>query len=271
LKNEQNGAPRARSKFMLGRSIGLVALAGSLALPSLAYAQDAAPAQVAEDTSNDIVVTARKREERLQDVPIAVTALSATALEAAGAADTQDLAKLAPGLFYSSFAPSIPNVFVRGIGTRSYDAGAESSIGTFVDGVYIARFAAQIQDLADVERVEVLRGPQGALFGRNTIGGAINIVTQQPGAEFHADLGITYGQADHFDGEEASISALLSGPLAADRLYAQIAYTRRETDGATQIEGTNELANGATNEAARGRLVFRAGGDLEFDLSADTF
>jgi iron complex outermembrane recepter protein len=267
MRSERQTKSHAMRKFALGQSIGLFALVGSLALPGAAYAQQAA----AESGEDEIVVTARKREERLQDVPLAVTALSMEALQAAGANSTQDLARLSPGLFYSAFTPSIPNLFVRGVGTRSYDAGAESSIGTFIDGVYIARFGSQIQELADVQRVEVLRGPQGALFGRNTIGGAINIVTQQPSDEFRANLGVTYGQAGNFDGDEAGVTALVSGPLVADELFGQVSYSRRETDGATQLDSSDDLVNGATNEAARARLVLRPAGDLEFDLSADAF
>jgi iron complex outermembrane receptor protein len=263
----KEGLTNARAKRKFAQSLGVLALVGSLAVPGVAHAQQA----TAEPGDEDVVVTARKREERLQDVPIAVTALSADALQTAGAVNTQDLARLSPGLFYSAFTPSIPNLFVRGIGTRSYDAGAESSVGTFVDGVYIARFGSQIQDLADVQRVEVLRGPQGALFGRNTIGGAINIVTRQPTDEFRADLAVTYGQADHFGGDEAGVTALVSGPLVADQLYGQLSYSRRDADGGTQLEGTDELVNGATNEAGRARFVLRPAGNLEFDLSADAF
>jgi iron complex outermembrane receptor protein len=148
-----------------------------------------APAHAEEQATKDleeIVVTARKREERLQDVPLAISALSQDALAKAGAVNVRDLAQSVPGLFYRGFDDGHPNLFIRGVGTRSYDAGAESSVGTFIDGVYIARFGAQVQDLADVERVEVLRGPQGALFGRNTIGGAINVVTHKPDDDFLA-------------------------------------------------------------------------------------
>lgn len=247
-------------------TLGLLALAGSIGFSAQAYAQ-----QDPDGDDASIVVTARKREERMQDVPIAVTALSADTLQAAGAANTQDLARLSPGLFYSSFTPSIPNLFVRGVGTRSYDAGAEASVGTFVDGVYIARFGSQIQDLGDVERVEVLRGPQGALFGRNTIGGAINIVTRRPGDEAHADLVTSYGRADHFEGEDVSVSVVLSGPVVADQMYGQVSYTRRDSDGATALEGSGQLVNGAINEAGRARLLIRPAGTLEFDFSVDAF
>lgn len=257
---------RGKMIAALSGTISALALAVPLGLVAEARAQ-----QTTASNDEEIVITARKREERLQDVPVAVTALSADALHAAGALSTQDLARLSPGLFYSSFAPSIPNLFVRGVGTRSYDAGAESSVGTFIDGVYIARFASQIQELADVERVEVLRGPQGALFGRNTIGGAINIVTARPTEDFRASLAASYGQAENFGAEEIGVNALVSGALIENRLYGQVSYSRRKIDGHTRIEGSDTLVNGATNEAARARFILRPGDDLEIDLSADAY
>jgi iron complex outermembrane receptor protein len=165
----------------------------------------------------------------------------------------------------------VPNLYVRGIGTRSYDAGSEASVGTFVDGVYMARFATQIQDLADVERVEVLRGPQGALFGRNTIGGAINVVTRKPGDTLEADASVYYGRSEPFDGDEFSFSGLVGGPIVADRLSGQISYSRRDVDGAMRLEGTDEYANGGGSETARARLLVTPSDDLEIDLVADYF
>lgn len=218
----------------------------------------------------EIVVTARKREERLQDVPLAVSAMSQDALAKAGAVNVLDLAQSVPGLFYRAFDAGHPNLFIRGVGTRSYDAGAESSVGTFIDGVYIARFGAQVQDLADVERVEVLRGPQGALFGRNTIGGALNVVTHKPDADLLARGSVTYGAA-HFGGNEFDVSGLVSGPLVADKVFGQLSYSRSDAAGPTKIEGTGRLVNGGGTQTVRGRLVVNPADAWEVDLIADYY
>ena len=145
---------------MTGRNLVRMALLGSCLMSSSAWAQTAtgtpaAPSPTAipgqdsqvgqppepANTLGDVVVTARKREERLQDVPVSVSVVSGDALLAQGAVNVQDVARVAPGLFYQSIEPSRPNIYLRGIGTRSFDAGAESSVGTFVDGVYIGRGA----------------------------------------------------------------------------------------------------------------------------------
>ena len=217
----------------------------------------------------DIVVTARKREERLQDVPVAVSAVSGDALLAQGATNVQDIARVAPGLFYQSAEPSRPNIYLRGIGTRSFDAGAESSVGTFVDGVYIGRFGAQIQDLVGVDRIEVLKGPQGALFGRNTIGGAISVITKKPGDEAEARVTGTYGRQSHFGADVYGGSIIASGPLVADKLFGLVTVARNHADGHMLATNTNTLFNGATTDTARARLVWRAADNLEFDLIGD--
>ena len=228
---------------------------------------DDAPTQA--NGVGDIIVTARKREERLQDVPVAVSAVSGDALLAQGATNVQDIARIAPGLFYQSAEPSRPNIYLRGIGTRSFDAGAESSVGTFVDGVYIGRFGGQIQDLVGVDRIEVLKGPQGALFGRNTIGGAISIITKKPGDEAEARVTGTYGRQSHFGADNYGGSIIASGPLVADKLFGLVTVARNHADGHMLATNTNTRFNGSTTDTARARLVWRAADDLELDLIGD--
>ena len=219
----------------------------------------------------DIVVTARKRAERLQDVPISVSVVSGDALAARGAVNVQDVARVAPGLFYQSIEPSRPNIYLRGIGTRSFDAGAESSIGTFVDGVYIGRFGGQLQDLVGVDRIEVLKGPQGALFGRNTIGGAINVVTKKPSEEVEARVSGTYGRQSHFDGDTYGWTGLLSGPLVKDKLFALVSASRNHLDGFQLATNTGQRYNGLTSNTLRGRVVWQAADDFQLDLIGDYF
>lgn len=143
--------------------------------------------------SDEIIVTARKTDERLQDVPIAVTAISDAALTARGIGSVTELQRVAPNLQFtpgqggnsSGIAP-----FIRGVGENDFIITTDPAVGTYIDGIYIARTFGASAEMLDVERVEVLRGPQGSLFGKNTIGGAINIISKQPGdrTEFEGDL-----------------------------------------------------------------------------------
>ncbi len=219
----------------------------------------------------EIVVTARKRNERLQDVPVAVSVVSGSALLAQGATTVQDIARVAPGLFYQSIEPSRPNIYLRGIGTRSFDAGAESSIGTFVDGVYIGRFGSQLSDLVGVDRIEVLKGPQGALFGRNTIGGAINVVTKKPGDNLEVRVSGTYARASHFEANTYGATGLISGPLVEGKLFGLVSYAHNHDDGSSLATNTGKLYNGIDSDTVRGRIVWKAADDFELDLNGDFF
>ena len=168
----------------LGIGTAFAALAGP------AFAQDAVATQEAGDelvsaeevteTTGDIVVTARRREENLRDVPIAVTAYSGEALEAQGAMDITDIADTTPNvtLEASRGTNSTLTAFIRGVGQQDPVAGFEAGVGIYLDDVYLNRPQAAVLDIYDVERIEILRGPQGTLYGRNTIGGAVKYVTK---------------------------------------------------------------------------------------------
>jgi len=177
-----------------------------IALAAPAQAQEAAvPADqdIAADgeASGEIVVTARRRAENLQDVPIAVTAYSGEALEDAGALDITDIADTTPNvtLETSRGTNSTLSAFIRGVGQQDPVAGFEQGVGIYLDDVYLNRPQAAVLDIYDVERIEVLRGPQGTLYGRNTIGGAVKYVTRRlsdtPELRVRANFG-TYKQAD---------------------------------------------------------------------------
>lgn len=182
-----------------------IAVAGAIALGGLAMpvmAQDTSGTTASEATgSGEIIVTARRREERLVDVPIAVTAVSGDALEALGAIDITDVQNQAPNvtLENSRGTNSTLTAFIRGVGQQDPVSGFEAGVGIYLDDVYLNRPQAAVLDIYDVERVEVLRGPQGTLYGRNTIGGAIKYVTkrlpQDPSLKVRATYG-TYDQAD---------------------------------------------------------------------------
>jgi len=147
-------------------------------------------------TSNIIVVTAQNRSENVQDVPIAIDVVGQDALEDAGITDFQDLTRVAPVLNITQDG-NYTRVAVRGVGTNSNDEGQDQSIAVNIDGEYINRPNVLNLALFDIDRIEVLRGPQGTLYGRNATGGAINFITRKPGNEFGANINATYGSFDH--------------------------------------------------------------------------
>ena len=177
--------------------LGLLPAAGLLSLPGAAVAQDAG----ASDALDEITVTARRREENLQDVPAAVTAFSGRDLELRGASDITEIAQQAPSVTLepSRATNSTLTAFIRGIGQQDPLAGFEQGVALYVDDIYVARPQGALLDIYDVERVEVLRGPQGTLYGRNAVGGAIKYVTRRLGdeASFRAKASRgTYNQRD---------------------------------------------------------------------------
>jgi iron complex outermembrane recepter protein len=178
-----------------------IALAASLGFAAPVVAQDASADPAASEGQSDsgsIVVTARRREERLQDVPIAVTAITGEALEAAGAIDITDVQNQAPNvtLENSRGTNSTLTAFIRGVGQQDPVSGFESGVGIYLDDVYLNRPQAGVLDIYEVERVEVLRGPQGTLYGRNTIGGAVKYVTKRLPQDFALKVRGTYGTYD---------------------------------------------------------------------------
>ncbi|WP_374597576.1 TonB-dependent receptor [Sphingosinicella sp.] len=201
-------------------------------------------AQDAPDTASDsalgeaIVVTARKREESLQETPISITAFSGRGLEARGIQTTEGIAQITPNLTLQnnpafSGASNSATIYIRGVGQQDFVPTVEPGVGVYVDGVYVARSIGSILDLVDFERIEVLRGPQGTLFGRNTIGGAISVTTKAPGQEFEASGSATYGTDDLFV-LKGSLNLPL-GPRAALRAsvgwFNQDGYVTRTFDG----------------------------------------
>lgn len=259
---------------MLLRRFAVALLAGS-ALPSLAVpaiAQEAAPvpapdeADAAIDGTGEILVTARRREERLVDVPIAVTAFSGQQLEQAGAMDITDIGQVTPNvtLEVSRGTNNTLSAFIRGVGQQDPVAGFESGVGLYLDDVYLNRPQAAVLDIYDVERIEVLRGPQGTLYGRNTIGGAIKYVTRRLADKPSLYVRGTYGSYDQADGV---LSASL--PIGDTGLRAGAAVARLSRGGF----GTN-LTTGQENYnkdvwATRGTLEFEPSSSAFFRLSAD--
>lgn len=218
-----------------GTSLGVLALVSAAA--AAASAQDTArKGASAADALDEIVVTARKVEERLLEVPLTITAYSSQDLVEAGATGLRDLAVSTPGLFVSSAlgSRSSDRIAIRGI---SAVAGTAGFAGIFIDGVYVPSSFAQGLEVSNVERVEVLKGPQSALFGRATLSGAINYVTKRPGDRWEGFASASLGGQDY-----SEIAGLISGPvsetvsvLGGARVYS------RESDYVNQLSGQRDL------------------------------
>jgi iron complex outermembrane receptor protein len=251
------------------RRVALSALLGATALTSVpAFAQAQAQEPVAAEQRSDVViVTARKREESLQEVPMTITAVGGEHLEAAGYTELNDVARISPNIFFEAADRSKPLIFVRGVGTRGYDAGSDPSVGVFVDSVYLGRFGALDMDLLDIERVEMLKGPQGTLYGRNTIGGALSVVTSDPARSFEGKASVEAGMGADSDDVLWSARGSVSGPIT-DNVRGSLSLSRRHRDGYQEIQGTSVRGGSEDSWAARGKALISLG-EAEVRLAAD--
>ena len=203
----------------------------------------------------EIVVTARKREESLQDTPISVAAFTATDLEERGAVDFSDLGEFTPNVVFDFTAPiaagnSAAIVMIRGVGSADWALPVDPGVGIYLDGVYIARTIGQVMDTVDVERIEVLRGPQGTLFGRNTIGGAISVVTKKPSTDkVFGRAEVTTGSYDRIDA-----NAYVNVPMG-ETLAGSLSLSTRNRDG--YVKNLGDGPDLGDNEDLSGRLAFR--------------
>ncbi|HST92328.1 MAG TPA: TonB-dependent receptor, partial [Brevundimonas sp.] len=250
----------------MNRYVKTALLAGAAwsALSTFAMAQDAVP-QEGATTVDDVVVTARRRTENLQDVPIAVTAVSAETLENRGSADITELARSTPGLTLNSARGSNSTLisFIRGVGQQDPLWGFDPGVGLYIDDVYVARPQAAVLDIFDVERIEILRGPQGTLYGRNTIGGAIKYVTRRIGDDPLISLRGSYGSYDQFDAV-----ASLSGPLTENfGVSASVARYLRDGFGTNRNTGTEHYNKDVL--AGRASFEWTPTDSLFFRLAAD--
>src|SRR3954467_9835028 len=188
---------------------------------SSAVSQQAAPGTAENQTTGglaEVVVTAQKRSENVQDVPIAITAFTAGEIASRGITDLHGLTAMAPNVNLDAGSPfagsnSVLSASIRGIGQDDFAFNLDPGVGVYVDGVYFARTVGANQNLLDVERIEILNGPQGTLFGRNTIGGAISIVTRTPGDQAALQAQITGGSFQRRD-----VSVMADMPLADNLL-----------------------------------------------------
>ena len=241
-----------------------VLLLGSTA--ARAEVADAAPAE--ESVLEEITVTAQKRAENLQDTPIAITAVTGATLEAKGRGDIAELGQMTPNLVFNTTAPvsgvsSGAVVFIRGIGQTDFQLTTDPGVGTYIDGVYVARSIGGVLDVLDLERVEVLRGPQGTLFGRNTIGGAISLVTREPTADFQGRATVTGGSFNRAD-----VRISLSGPVSDDIRVSLVASSKNR-DGYVRGLLDNRDLGDVNRDSARATILFQPTSTFKALLTLD--
>jgi outer membrane receptor protein involved in Fe transport len=238
----------------------------SAALP-LVFTATAAHAQEAEDASEsqglgDIVVTAQKRAENLQDVPIAVTAVTSENLHASGISDTRDLVALVPGLQVRSTTGSFQPA-IRGIGTSS--SVVENPVSLYIDGVYYPQQREGLRELNDVEQVAVLKGPQGTLFGRNATGGVIQITTRKPSREFQGEAGVSIDNYALVKGD-----LYLTGGLGENAAASVSAFYSTQGNGwGKNLTTGNDTFKLRHDFSIRGKLLFEPGPDTQITLIGD--
>jgi iron complex outermembrane receptor protein len=230
-----------------------------------AFAEEAADAYEAVDTSDAIVVTARRRAENLQDIPVAVAVVGGEALDAQGTYNISKLTQLQPTLQFFSTNPRNTFINIRGIGAPFglTNDGFEQGVGVYIDQVYYNRIASATLDFVDVEQIEVLRGPQGTLYGKNTTAGAINITTRAPSFEFEGKAEVSLGNYN-FKQAKASIS----GPLT-ENLAARLSLSSTDRRGTIYNVSTDTWINSQDNIGIRGALLWEPGDDLSITLAGD--
>jgi outer membrane receptor protein involved in Fe transport len=233
------------------------------ALTTPAFAQDTEEGPVAKD-DNVIIVTATRRAQDVQDIPLAVTAISPQQLESQRVVNIQQVAALAPSFTSSQAQLASGSVVlrVRGVGTTSNNIGFESAVGIFIDGAYQSRPGVALSEFVDVERVEVLRGPQGTLFGRNTSAGALNITNVRPDVtEFSGFVNAEYGNFD-----EKSLQGAINVPIVQDTVALRLTGAWRERDGFLTVVDRNGNELGDTNSVDQWLVRGQIGWDTESGL-----
>ena len=262
-------------RTMTARAL-LLAGAAIASLPATALAQDSAaeqqpssPAadaaeQAAEETG-DIVVTARRTEEKLQQVPASISAFNERALDRIQATDPTGLQGAVPNLniVQGRGSSNAMNIYIRGIGQPDALQTFDPAVGVYVDDVYLSRIRGTQIDLLDLDRVEVLRGPQGTLYGKNTIGGALKFVTRKPGRDARVNGSLALGSYDQFE-----LKASMSAPIS-DTLAGGVAVLRSKRDGFVEDAADDREYNDKDTIAGRAALAFTPSSTVRVDLSAD--
>jgi outer membrane receptor protein involved in Fe transport len=236
----------------------------ALAMPGVAFAQDEGPELEGPESSNVIIVTASKREQTLQETPIAVSVTSGEVIESAQIRDVLDLQTVVPSLRVSQLQTSSATTFIiRGFGNGDNNFGIEPSVGVFIDGVFRSRSASALSDLNMISRVEVLNGPQSTLFGKNASAGVISIVTKEPQYEFGGQVEAVYGNFN-----QVFLRGEVTGPIT-DNIAWSLDGTYQQRDGFGRIVNLDEEINNRNRWSTRGQLLIEPTADIKVRLIAD--
>ncbi|AYJ85255.1 TonB-dependent receptor (plasmid) [Sphingomonas paeninsulae] len=256
-----------------------LATASLIAMPTAAHAQTppAAPAPVDQTAQaagpglDEIVVTAQRREQRLQDVPLTITAVSADTLSKAGVTTLRDVQNIVSGFTFSGQG-TVAQPSIRGVSTLLSTSGSENPNALYIDGIYQATQAALGNELPDIERIEVLKGPQGTLFGRNATGGAIQIFTRAPSfkptASFALDAGYYTGNGGSHSAERVSARAFVSGPIISDVVAASISGGYTYTPGYWTDDRTGNQSAPIRKVNGRAKLLIVPSDKVDITLGA---
>ena len=245
--------------------LGVATIAIVAGLPAIASAQSAPAASTEQSYSiEEITVTARRRQEAMQEVPLAVTAMGAEELRTQLITDLSQVASQVPSFTFQAQNALESEMFIRGVGSaRLNSATADPSIGTFLDEIYIGRRGAATPPIFDLERIEVLRGPQGTIFGKNVVGGAINMISAKPTQEFDAGGSVALGNYSSINAE-----AFVSIPVN-EKVGVRLAVLHEKNDGYAENLVRNEKMEDIDSTAVRGVLAWEMASNLNLTLTAD--
>ena len=245
--------------------VTVAALIGCVSIANPAHAQSAQPSSrsaalpsggTSEGDLMEIVVTAQKRNEKLQEVPISITVVTAQDLDRAGVTNNLDLTQMVPGVKIDRVA-GFTNPSIRGVSTFINLPGADPNIATYIDGIYQSNPAAGTFDLPDVQRIEVDKGPQGTLFGRNATGGAIQVFTLDPSDKLTGHLGFSYASFN-----DKTVKAYVAGPIIGDKVFGSISGFEEKADSYYRNIGPYMQLNGISSHIIRAKLLVKVTDDL---------
>jgi iron complex outermembrane receptor protein len=248
---------------MINRSV----LLGGCCFAAMGLAMPAAAQEVKSDGAShaieDVIVTAQRRSQRLEEVPMAITAVSKQTLESSAIRGLDEIAARAPSFTMTSMNVAQPRLYIRGAGSNEDGAAQDGSVAVFVDDVYVARGAGQAFEFLDIERIEVLRGPQGTLYGKNVVGGLINVISSRPSQYLDAAGDLTVGNYGSIEGRGYVTGAL------TDKVAGSLAVVSRQRDGYARNIRLNRDLEDLDLFAVRGQLRYQPTQDLDLLLSAD--
>ena len=245
--------------------VSAAALIGCVSITNFAHAQSAQPSSrsaavpsggTSEGDLAEIVVTAQKRNEKIQEVPISITVVTAGDLDRAGVTNNLDLTQMVPGVKIDRVA-GFTNPSIRGVSTFINLPGADPNIATYIDGIYQSNPAAGTFDLPDVQRIEVDKGPQGTLFGRNATGGAIQVFTLDPSDKLTGHLGFTYASFN-----DKTVKAYVAGPIIGDKVFGSLSGFEEKADSYYRNIGPYMQLNGISSHIIRAKLLVKVTDDL---------